>query len=136
MAGCATYTPALPIKTTSGHDNSKCANARNLERQMTLTPALFAIPSTTRERQPRPPAPNFDDRPDGSLIRAADLVRNPKTPNRPSVLDISLSTLWRYVEAGTFPQPVRLSAGLVAWKVGDVRAWIDKHHSAVQALAA
>ena len=98
--------------------------------------ALSTLPSPKGERKPRPPAPHFDDRPDGSLIRAADLVRDPKHPNRPSVLDISLSTLWRYVAAATFPQPVRLSAVVVAWKVGDVRAWIDKHHSAVQALAA
>lgn len=103
---------------------------------MTRTAALFAIPSTSRERKPRPPAPNFDDRPAGSLIRAADLVRDPQNPNRPSVLDISLSTLWRYVAAGTFPQPVRLSVGVVAWKIGEVRAWIDKHHNAVQGLAA
>ena len=35
------------------------------------------------------------------------------------------STLYDYMAAGTFPAPVRLSVRAVAWKLEDVRAWID-----------
>jgi len=38
---------------------------------------------------------------------------------------LSASTLWRKVRAQTFPAPVRLSAGVTAWRVEDVRAWME-----------
>lgn len=37
----------------------------------------------------------------------------------------SKSTLWRRVKAGDFPAPVRLSAGVTAWRAEDVRCWIS-----------
>ncbi len=85
---------------------------------------------------PRDITPNFDDRPDDGLIRARDLVRDADHPARTPVLDISLSTLWRYVSVGAFPRPVKLSAGIGAWRVGDVRAWIGKRHAEAMALSA
>ena len=36
----------------------------------------------------------------------------------------SKSTLWRRVKVGDFPAPVRLSAGVTAWRAEDVRRWI------------
>jgi predicted DNA-binding transcriptional regulator AlpA len=36
----------------------------------------------------------------------------------------SKSTLWRRVKSGDFPAPVRLSAGITAWRAEDVRRWI------------
>ena len=78
--------------------------------------------------------PSFDSLPDSALIRISHLVRDPKYPNRPVPLQISVSTLWRYVSAGTFPPPIRPSPGVVAFRVSAVRAWIDKHHAAALAL--
>jgi len=37
----------------------------------------------------------------------------------------SAATLWRKVKAQTFPAPVKLSAGVTAWRVDDVRAWME-----------
>lgn len=37
----------------------------------------------------------------------------------------SAATLWRKVKAQTFPAPVKLSAGITAWRVEDVRAWME-----------
>lgn len=37
---------------------------------------------------------------------------------------ISKSTLWRRVQARSFPQPVKLSAGITAWRAEDLRSWI------------
>lgn len=45
-------------------------------------------------------------------------------------LGISASTLWRYVKDGIFPKPLKLSAGVTAWRVEDVRAWIAKQGGA------
>ncbi|AGU50365.1 putative phage transcriptional regulator, AlpA family [Variovorax paradoxus B4] len=35
----------------------------------------------------------------------------------------SHASLWRAVAAGTFPKPIKLSAGMTAWRQSDVRAW-------------
>jgi len=93
-----------------------------------------AISAVRRSKQRQQSAPSFADRADCSLIRASDLVRDAATPNRTSVLDISLSTLWRYVKDGRFPSPIRLSPGVVVWKVGDVRKWINERHAALPGL--
>jgi prophage regulatory protein len=37
---------------------------------------------------------------------------------------ISRSTLWRRVKAGTFPEPVKLSARVTVWRAEDLRQWI------------
>jgi len=36
----------------------------------------------------------------------------------------SKSTLWRRVKTGEFPAPIRLSAGITAWRAEDVHLWI------------
>ena len=42
-----------------------------------------------------------------------------------SFVPISKSTLWRRVQSRTFPAPVKLSSHVTAWRVEDVRRWID-----------
>lgn len=37
---------------------------------------------------------------------------------------ISKSTLWRRVEAKTFPLPVKLSPRVTVWRAEDIRRWI------------
>lgn len=39
---------------------------------------------------------------------------------------ISKSTLWRRVQARSFPEPIKLSARVTAWRAEDVRRWIDE----------
>jgi predicted DNA-binding transcriptional regulator AlpA len=39
-------------------------------------------------------------------------------------IPISKATLWRRVQAGTFPAPVKLSSRVTAWRAEDVRRWI------------
>ena len=78
----------------------------------TRTPIASAIPAL------------FDSLADTAFIRESQLVQSPKRPNAPAPLPFSAPTLWRKTKNGTFPQPVRLSERVTAWKVGDVRAWI------------
>ena len=67
----------------------------------------------------------FDALPDSALLREAQLVPSPKRPNATPVLPFSGSTLWRKVQDGSFPKPVRLSERVTAWRVGDVRQWLN-----------
>ena len=38
---------------------------------------------------------------------------------------ISKSTLWRRVQVGSFPEPVKLSPRITVWRAEDLRRWID-----------
>jgi prophage regulatory protein len=62
--------------------------------------------------------PTFDGLPDSGFIRQAQLI--------PDVVPFSPATLWRKCKRGQFPKPVKLSERVSAWKVGDVRAWLER----------
>lgn len=48
----------------------------------------------------------------------------------PAILPFSGSTLWRKISAGEFPKPVKLSARVTAWRVDDIRDWMESVDSA------
>lgn len=91
----------------------------------------------------RSPSP-FSELPATGYIRQSQLIgERPVTPEqaeanrkrgkgprraRPGVapiLPVSNATLWRRVKEGTFPKPVKLSERVTAWRVEDVRQWLD-----------
>ena len=39
-------------------------------------------------------------------------------------LPFSAATLWRKVQKGEFPSPIKLSPGITAWREKDVSDWI------------
>ncbi|MCV2361438.1 AlpA family phage regulatory protein [Paucibacter sp. TC2R-5] len=39
-------------------------------------------------------------------------------------IPVGRATLWRWVKAGEFPAPLKLSGSITAWRVEDVHAWI------------
>ena len=52
------------------------------------------------------------------------------------IVPASASTLWRWVNAGTFPKPIKLSERVTAWRCEDVRAWLEQQgKDGVQAAA-
>ncbi len=55
--------------------------------------------------------------PKTGFLRQSELI--------PSPIPFSPATLWRKVKDGTFPAPVKLSARVTAWRVEDIRAWIQ-----------
>jgi predicted DNA-binding transcriptional regulator AlpA len=63
----------------------------------------------------------FDNLPAEGFIRQAQLV--------PQVVPFSPATLWRKVRDGEFPKPCKLSTRVTAWRVGDVRAWLQQRAS-------
>ncbi len=58
----------------------------------------------------------FDTLPDSGYVRFAQLV--------PAVIPASRTTLWRWVKEAKFPKPAKLSSGVTAWRVGDVREFL------------
>lgn len=71
----------------------------------------MAIRTTPPAGTPRPA-----ELPETGFIRLSQLVK---------LIPFSPATVWRKVKAGQFPQPVKLSVNITAWKAEDVRAWID-----------
>jgi predicted DNA-binding transcriptional regulator AlpA len=51
-----------------------------------------------------------------------------RQPQVLSFIPISKSTLWRRVMEGTFPAPIKLSPRVTAWRVEDVRRWIEQQN--------
>lgn len=55
--------------------------------------------------------------PETGYIRQVQLVK---------IIPFSAATLWRKVKDGSFPSPVKLSARVTAWRVEDLRAWMQE----------
>ena len=55
--------------------------------------------------------------PQTGFVRQSELIPKP--------IPFSPATLWRKVKDGTFPAPVKLSERVTAWRVEDVRAWMQ-----------
>jgi len=87
------------------------------------TPIAATIPVLVT--RPVAAIPSFDTLPDSAFIREAQLVQSPKRPTTPAPLPFSAPTLWRMVAAGKFPKPLKLSERITAWRVGEVRSWIN-----------
>lgn len=49
-----------------------------------------------------------------------------RQPQVLAFVPISKSTLWRRVQARTFPEPVKLSERVTVWRAEDIRQWIEK----------
>jgi len=47
-----------------------------------------------------------------------------RQPQVLAFVPISKSTLWRRIQARTFPEPVKLSERVTVWRAEDIRHWI------------
>ena len=64
----------------------------------------------------KPPV-NFDDLPDVAVIQIRPLINY-------RVLPYSATTIWRKCRSGEFPSPIKISPGITAFRVGDIRQWL------------
>ena len=70
-----------------------------------------------------------DALPATGFVRQSQLVRNNKHPDFVAPVPVCGATLWRWVGLKKFPAPYKLSEGVTAWKVEEVRAWLDARSS-------
>ena len=47
-----------------------------------------------------------------------------RQPQVLAFVPISKSTLWRRIQARTFPEPLKLSPRVTVWRAEDIRRWI------------
>ena len=76
-------------------------------------PKTISIPATTM-------AAPFASRPAPALPETGFL----RQPQVLAFVPISKSTLWRRIQARTFPEPLKLSQRVTVWRAEDVRRWI------------
>lgn len=69
---------------------------------------------------PHPIPPGLKELPSGNFLRQSQLI--------PHLIPISAATLWRMVQDGRFPRPVKLGPRITAWRVEDVCAWSEARH--------
>ena len=81
------------------------------------------MPAKTRPKAPNPHW--FDHLPDAALIREHQII--PAQGNASPLVNVSPSTWWRWIRAGKAPQPIKMSDGVTAYRVGDLRQWLAKH---------
>jgi len=73
-----------------------------------------------------PTSPNwFDQTPDSAYLRERQLIGDKRDPSCPKLLPVSRATLWRMVKEFRFPAPHKLGPNTTAWRVGDVRNYLQ-----------
>jgi predicted DNA-binding transcriptional regulator AlpA len=65
------------------------------------------------------PHTTFDALPDAALIQIRPLIHY-------KVLPYSATTIWRKCKQGEFPKPIKVSSGITAWRVGDIRKYLEQ----------
>lgn len=58
------------------------------------------------------------------FVRLSTIIGNRK--GRAGILPIGPTTWWKGVKLGRFPQPVKLSDRVTAWRVEDIRQLIEE----------
>lgn len=78
---------------------------------MPLANSTAAMPATLGA-----PAPT-------TTLPQTGFVRQPQVL---ALVPISKSTLWRRIQARSFPQPLKLSERVTVWRAEDIRHWIER----------
>lgn len=59
-----------------------------------------------------------DGLPETGFVRVRQIIEGP--------IPVGKSTWWEGVKSGRFPKPVKISPGITAWDVNDIRALIKR----------
>ena len=64
--------------------------------------------------------------PETGFLRLAQIIGDPEaSPPIPAIFPVGKSTWWAGVKSGRFPKAFKLSPGITAWAVRDIRALIE-----------
>jgi prophage regulatory protein len=60
------------------------------------------------------------------FIRLSQILGDPTaSPPIPALIPVSRSTFWQGIKEGRYPQPVKLGKRCTAWRVEDIRRYIE-----------
>jgi prophage regulatory protein len=86
---------------------------------------------------PNSNASNFDHAglPSTGFLRLKQFLGDKKAnPPTPPIIPISPASWWNGVKIGIYPSPVKISSNITAWKVGDIKALIDRINNQGEAV--
>ena len=64
--------------------------------------------------------------PETGYLRLPQIIGDPTTePPVPSLIPVGKSTWWNGVKNGRYPRPVKLGPRITAWRVEDIRTFIE-----------
>lgn len=64
--------------------------------------------------------------PETGFLRLPQIIGNSKAkPPIPALIPVSKTTWWQGVKSGKFPKAVKLGERTTAWRIEDIRAYID-----------
>lgn len=86
------------------------------------TPQRGTIASASQPTAAAPITP-IDAMPGSAFLRESQLVKKPG--NDAPIIPVSPATLWRWVRSGKFPKPMKVGPNTTAWRVADVRQWLQ-----------
>ncbi len=65
--------------------------------------------------------------PETGFIRLKNILGDKKAkPPIPAIIPVCPATFWKKVKKKEYPQPVKLSANITAWRVEDIRDLIER----------
>jgi prophage regulatory protein len=67
--------------------------------------------------------------PETGYLRLSQIIGRKATntdPGLPALVPVSASTLWQWVREGKFPKPVKLGERVTAWKVEEIRIYLER----------
>lgn len=67
-------------------------------------------------KQSPSPVENFDKLSDANMLRVGHVA---------AIVGASVPSIWRWAKEGRLAQPVRLGRRVTAWRVGDVRKFLQ-----------
>ncbi len=67
---------------------------------------------------PQKPNVTFNELPNEALIQIRPLINY-------KVVPYSATTIWRLCRNGKFPRPRKISPGITAWRVGEIRKYLE-----------
>lgn len=91
-------------------------------KQVSSSATDRALPDRAKSVSKADPPDWFNELAESSLVRVQQIVATPKNPK--PLINVSASTWWRLVRSRKAPPAVHVSAGVTAWRVGDLRCWL------------
>lgn len=65
--------------------------------------------------------------PETGFLRLTQILGDARaTPPVPPLIPVGKSTWWAGVRSGRYPQPIKLGPRVTAWRVEDVRSFIER----------
>ena len=65
--------------------------------------------------------------PTTGFLRIAQIIGDPKAnPPVPAIIPVARSSWWAGVRLGRYPKSIKLGPRTTAWKVEDIRAFIER----------